>query len=158
MAVDDLMLYFAYGLNMDEAGMAGRCPGARLLGTALLAGHRFAITRLGVATVLADRRASVPGLLWHLTPADERALDAFELVAAGQYRKAWCALPTPGGRFRRCRVYRAADSRPGRAGPGYLEAVWAARRRHGLPTPTSAGTGGRPRRGGLSPRRAWAPG
>lgn len=34
-------LYIAYGSNMDEKQMAGRCPTARLLGTSELEGYRL---------------------------------------------------------------------------------------------------------------------
>ena len=34
-------LYIAYGSNMDEKQMAGRCPTARLFGTSELEGYRL---------------------------------------------------------------------------------------------------------------------
>mgnify|MGYP002790472545 CR=1 FL=1 len=36
-------LYFAYGLNMDPAGMAQRCPRSKPLGLARLPRHRIGV-------------------------------------------------------------------------------------------------------------------
>src|SRR6266852_2762897 len=46
-----LMLYFAYGSNMDEQRVkaANRCPDARFIFNALLPGHRLVFTRGGEA-------------------------------------------------------------------------------------------------------------
>ena len=49
-------LYFAYGLNMDPAGMADRCPNSRALGPARLPRHRFIVTTDGYASVIRDPR------------------------------------------------------------------------------------------------------
>ncbi len=81
-------LYFAYGSNMDVAGMAQRCPGAKPLGVARLARHRFALMAEGYATIARDPRAEVWGVLWSLSLADVRPLDAYEDVASGLYSKA----------------------------------------------------------------------
>ena len=44
-------LYFAYGLNMSRDDMAARCSGARLVGPARLAGHRFMIMEPGLSLI-----------------------------------------------------------------------------------------------------------
>lgn len=88
-------LYFAYGSNLSRAQMAERCPAALPLAPYALGGHRLAFVgqgsrrwgRGGVATVIPQPGSSVPGSLWLLTPECEAALDGFEGVADGRYRK-----------------------------------------------------------------------
>ena len=92
------MLHFAYGSNMDRRLMRRRCPGARLIGGAVLRDYRFIITKDGYASVAAARGALVHGLLWRLTPRDLAALNAYENIDAGLYRAA--SLTGAGGRPR----------------------------------------------------------
>jgi hypothetical protein len=76
--------YFAYGSNLSVTQMLVRCPGAALIGVALLPGRRLAFTRHsqrwggGVADVVLDPAAEVWGLLYTVTPQDLDALDAYE--------------------------------------------------------------------------------
>lgn len=81
------LLYFAYGSNMDEARMIDRCPDAKLIGVINVPGWRFALDRVGVATILPDEASSVEGLLWSVTPEDIASLDKYEGVKSGCYRK-----------------------------------------------------------------------
>ena len=90
-------LYFAYGSNMDAAAMARRCPGSRPLGPARLARHRFAILEAGYATVVRDSRASVHGILYDLALSDVPALDRYEDIARGLYRKVMQPVLRTGG-------------------------------------------------------------
>lgn len=123
--------HFAYGINMDDGAMSVRCPGARRVGVAALPGHRFALGSRGFATVVPDRRSSVPGVLWILNARDERALDAFEAVRQGLYRKELKTVRV-GGRARRAIVYRARGRRPARPRRAYLDQIVRAARRQGL--------------------------
>ena len=125
-------LCFAYGSNMDRAAMAGRCPGARVVGLARLARHRIVLMREGYATVVRDPHRSVHGLLWDLPLADLPALDRYEGVGEGLYVKRLQPVVTAGG-ARKALVYFGANSGPGRPQPGYLEAVLTAAREVGLP-------------------------
>jgi gamma-glutamylcyclotransferase (GGCT)/AIG2-like uncharacterized protein YtfP len=121
--------YFAYGANIIRSVMAERCPAARVLGVATLAGWRFAIGAAGYGTILRDSKASVVGLLWSLTPACEAALDEFEAVVGRDlYRKE--TLEVAG---EPALVYVASDPRPGRPRPGYLEPIVAAAEELGFP-------------------------
>jgi hypothetical protein len=79
------MLYAAYGSNLDHARMLGRCPGAAVIGAALLPGWRLAVNRF--ATIERDAAASVPVGLWRITAQHGRALDIAEGVALGAYRR-----------------------------------------------------------------------
>jgi hypothetical protein len=127
------ILYFAFASNMDTAQMAERCDGAEFLGIATLAGHRFAVGRRGYATVAAASGASVHGVLWGLLPRHEAALDVYEGIRHGLYRKVWQRVRTAAGEERDALVYVAGDPAPGKAVPGYMEKVVAAAERHGLP-------------------------
>ena len=122
------MRYFAYGANMDRDAMLVRCPAAQLLGTERLAGYRFIIARAGFGGLVPDPAADVYGLLWELTANDVAALDEFEGVREGLYRKA--TLTVAGGP---ALVYVPADYSRGSPQPGYLEAIVAAAQLHGLP-------------------------
>ena len=129
----DNRTYFAYGSNMDEAQMAERCPGARLLGPARFPGHRFGINSRGVATVFRDATAGVHGLLWAISEEDERALDGFEGVAAGRYRKERAAFERPGAEPVDALIYIAPDRVPGPPRAGYLEKILRAAERNEFP-------------------------
>src|SRR5437588_2854740 len=72
---------------MDVGAMARRCPASRPLGVARLARHRFAILQAGYATVVRDPSTTVHGLLYDLALADVPALDRYEEIARGLYRK-----------------------------------------------------------------------
>jgi gamma-glutamylcyclotransferase (GGCT)/AIG2-like uncharacterized protein YtfP len=116
----EMPLYFAYGSNMDRGAMAERCPDAVALGAARLEHHRFFVARAGYASVEPRRGAAVHGALWRVSARDLVALDAYENVAGGLYRRA--ILPVRHGNARRrAIVYLARDARPGRALPGYQE-------------------------------------
>ena len=123
--------YFAYGLNLDIASMAERCPKARLVGTAELGGYRFAVNRLGLATVLPAARCRVLGVLWSVTPRDEESLDSFEGVLENLYVKERIRLSIA-GKTTSALIYRAVESRPGPPRQGYLENIIAAARTHGF--------------------------
>ena len=125
-------LHFAYGANMSRAVMRKYAPGARALGVAALADHRFVITADGYASVEPARGQTVHGVLWRITPRDRVMLDAWENVGGGLYRAE--VLPV---RRKRCLapslVYFARPSAEGRPKPGYMELILAAAREWELP-------------------------
>lgn len=79
-------LYFAYGANLNRAGMAHRCPAAQPVTSFYLQGWRLAFS--GVATVVPAPGESVPGALWAITDQCEISLDHFEGYP-DLYRKHW---------------------------------------------------------------------
>ena len=90
-----MVLYAAYGSNMDPAQMLRRCPSSPHVGTGWIRGWRltFGAEEFGwegaLATLVPDDDSS-PGVfaaLYDLTEADERALDAWEGADRGLYRK-----------------------------------------------------------------------
>lgn len=127
------LLYFAFASNMDIAQMAERCDGAECLGAATLADYRFAIGRRGYATVVPEPGAKVHGVLWGLHPRHEAALDVYEGIRHGLYRKVTLPVRTAAGEAREALVYIAGDPATGKTVPGYMEKVVAAAEHHGLP-------------------------
>jgi gamma-glutamylcyclotransferase len=77
-------LVFAFGSNMNPRQMASRCPGAKPVCRARLAGHRLVFVGSssrwggGVASVEPDLASVVFGIVWELEPEDLRRLDLFE--------------------------------------------------------------------------------
>ena len=75
-------LYFAYGSNINLEQMAYRCPAAKVIGPVTLEGYeltfRGRMDGSGVANIEPKEGASVPGLLWRITPQCEIALDRYE--------------------------------------------------------------------------------
>lgn len=114
--------------------MADRCPGASVIGRAILAGHRFQIGAAGYGTVVADPTGEVPGILWELTPDDEAALDRYEGVAEGLYLKDQGTVTLADGRRAPAMLYLAADPAPGSPQPGYLERIVELGAELGFPT------------------------
>lgn len=126
------MLYFAYGSNMRRAAMRRRCPDARAVGLAALAGYRFFIGLDGWGSVRPARGAAVYGVLWKLTPRDLAALHAYELLHKGLYEVRHLPVRS-GGRSLPALVYLLRRRRAGQPKPGYVEMIAAAARDWQLP-------------------------
>ena len=69
-------LYFAYGANMALEAMKHRCPNAIPLGAYTVRDWRLVFCHH--ATIEPAPGHEVPGCLWNITPACEKALDQFE--------------------------------------------------------------------------------
>lgn len=128
------MKYFSYGANMDQAHMGATAPGATRLGRASLRGHRVSIGRAGFGTLVDDPLGEVLGVLWDLPPEDVLALDRFEGVPEGIYYRDRLPVITADGERVEAMVYRATDSAPGVAEPGYLLQVLTAAIAAGFPS------------------------
>jgi len=126
-------LTFAYGSNMDAAAMARRCPRARLLGRAYLPRHRFALLPEGFATVVRDPSATAFGVLWEMGFGDLAALDRYEEVARGGYRKIVQPVLREGAAPVRALVYIGAPGKGlGQAPQDYMAKIVEAARAHGF--------------------------
>ncbi len=132
--------YFAYGSNMASSQMADRCPGAVCLGVARLPGYRLAFdawsNRRGglVADVLPAPGSDVWGVLWQVTDEHAEALDRYEGVARGQYRREDVRVESAAGETIEAFAYVICD--PGEEGPttdGYRALLLEGAREHGLP-------------------------
>jgi cation transport regulator ChaC len=127
-------LYFAYGSNMQRAAMARRCPTARAIGPAVLAGYKFFVGVDGWGSVKPQPGGTVHGVLWRLTPRDIAALHAYELLHKGLYDVR--DLPVRlGSRRVSAMIYLLRRRAPGRPKPGYVEMIAAAARGWKLPEP-----------------------
>ncbi len=127
-----MTLYFAYGANMARAPMTLRCRGALALGAAQLEGWRFVITADGYASIAPRAGAAVYGVLWRLTPRDLAALNVFESLDSGLYRRTLMTVRIASRRARSL-VYVGRGGGEGRPKPGYLEAVLVGARDWDLP-------------------------
>jgi hypothetical protein len=125
-------LFFAYGANMEVAAMAVRCPRSKPLGVARLMRHRLTLMREGCLNVTRDAHSAVHGVLWDVALADVAALDRYEGVREGLYRKALQGVATDSG-AKRALVYFGANDGPGVARKDYLQAVIAAAHHWRLP-------------------------
>ena len=125
--------YFAYGSNMEVDAMRERCPSARSLTAAILPNWEFRINERGFATVVRHPGKTVHGALWHLDSAAEAALDHYEALEEGLYRKEIHSVLVD-GHPRDAMVYLATHSRPGRPHPGYLEGIIEAARGWDFPS------------------------
>jgi hypothetical protein len=117
-----MTLYFAYGSNMSRVAMKRRCPQARALGVATLAGWRFIVTLDGYASVVRAAGSEVIGVLWDLTARDLAALNAYETLHSGLYRRR--TLPVRLGRgVLPALTYIGRTRSPGRAKIGYQDGI-----------------------------------
>ncbi len=110
-----------------------RCPRSTALGPARLARHRFFIMAGGYASVRRDAGRQVHGVLWDLALCDMRALDAYEDVGSGLYRKLMQPVLRGQGGSARALVYVGGSVTPAAPLPGYMESVLAAARGWALP-------------------------
>lgn len=78
-------LYIAYGSNLNMRQMAKRCPKAEPVGTTEIRDTRLVFRC--VADVTRAEGMTVPVGVWTITDECEAALDRYEGVAGGLYRK-----------------------------------------------------------------------
>jgi len=119
-----MTLYFAYGANMERAAMARRCGAAMPLGPALLRGWRYVIAQ-GYGCITPAPGGCVFGVLWRLAPRDLAALNIFESLDSGLFRRATLSVEVDGRRVRAL-VYVGRKGGKRRAMPGYQERIVAA--------------------------------
>lgn len=132
------MLYFAYGSNMDPFQMERRCPGAVAIGRARLPGHRLTFTwdsarwRGGVGHVIASDGDDVWGVLWDLEQPHLDALDTYEQIAQGVYRRENVVVEHDGV-IREALIYLSNDDRARRPSRRYVRALVRGARAHDIP-------------------------
>lgn len=127
-------LYFAYGSNMDAAAMRKRCPKARAIGPARLAGHRFFIMAEGFASIARDRAAEVHGVLYRLELSDIGPLDRYEEIERGLYRKITQPVIRANASPVRALVYVGRSGSEGRPSQAYMMSVVCAAKAWSLPS------------------------
>jgi gamma-glutamylcyclotransferase (GGCT)/AIG2-like uncharacterized protein YtfP len=127
-----MTLYFAYGSNMSVALMKRHCRDARALGTATLQGWRYIVTIDGYASIVPRAGNVVIGVLWNVSPRDRVALDAYENLAGGLYRRRVVRVQH-GTRRLAAMVYIGRSAAEGRPKPGYQVIVIDAARHWRFP-------------------------
>ena len=127
-----MRLYFAYGSNMDRAHMARMCPGAEPLGLVRREGHRFFIAAKGHGSIAPAPGATVHGVLWRMHERELKALDGYEDVAGGLYRRALMPVHH-GAELKRAYVYVTSSKQKGKPSPAYRAMILAAARDWDLP-------------------------
>jgi len=87
------MLYFAYGSNLDKAALGSRVGRWTREAPATLDGHRLVFGRgwkhhtSGYANIIPEAGSQVAGAVFGLTEEQMRALDRYEGVHNGVYRR-----------------------------------------------------------------------
>jgi gamma-glutamylcyclotransferase (GGCT)/AIG2-like uncharacterized protein YtfP len=109
---------------MERAAMRTRCAAATPLGPAVLRGWRYVIAQ-GYGSVAPASGVCVHGVLWRLTPRDLAALNAFESLDSGLYRRAMLTVEAGAQRVRAL-VYVGRQGGRSRPMPGYQERLVAA--------------------------------
>ena len=69
-------LYIAYGSNINLEQMTYRCPHSKVVGTAEIKDYELEFR--GVATIVPNKGASVPVLIWELDERDLPTLNKYE--------------------------------------------------------------------------------
>ena len=69
-------LYIAYGSNINLEQMAYRCPHSKIVGTSEI--KDFKLEFRGVATIVPNKGATVPVLIWELDERDLPVLNRYE--------------------------------------------------------------------------------
>ena len=114
----NLILYFAYGSNMNPYRMAQRCPGANLVGAGLLRNYRLA-ERL-YADIDFCEGAEVHGVLYLITERNLRSLDAREGYPK-VYRRMWLEVEFEGESYLAVTYEMTVATKAARAGRKYPE-------------------------------------
>ena len=117
--------FAAYGVGVNRAEMAKRCPTAKIIGASVLRNYRMTFRgshAAAVANIVPMKDSSVPVLVWDITPADEAALDQY-LGFPLPYDKQQFRIRHD-GKLVNCIVYVMRDDRPlGRPSAFYYSAM-----------------------------------
>jgi gamma-glutamylcyclotransferase (GGCT)/AIG2-like uncharacterized protein YtfP len=125
------MLYFAYGMNTNSQGMAGRCPAAVSFGRAQLVGHRFRFA--GPADVQRDRHSNAEGVLWDITDECLASLDKLEGYPY-YYDRKWAVVKFDGTEHQALVYYMRPGNKNSQPSSGYFNTVLEGYEEHGVPT------------------------
>lgn len=107
---EPVKLMFAFGSNLNHAQMKMRCPDAVPFRKLYLPDGRLTFRQVADAEYCPG--SVLPGGLWRITPACERAMDMYEGVLSGVYRKKYLkvrVLSENGGKPQRVLYYKMND-------------------------------------------------
>ena len=125
------MLYFSYGSNLNIAAMKARCPAAIPVRKMTL--HDSALVFRHVADCIWEPGSKTPGALWKITAECEAALDRYEGISSGFYRKEMVTLPEPVFGETEVMLYVMNSDGILPPSPGYLAVIKQGYRDFGLP-------------------------
>ena len=78
------MLYFAYGSNMERVQLKRLCPKAKFVATAVLSDYELtffgnsSMWNGGIASIREKPGHQVEGVVWEISEAERKPLDAYE--------------------------------------------------------------------------------
>lgn len=124
-------LYFAYGMNTNVDGMAGRCPRAVSHGRAVLLNHAFRFS--GPADVVKARGSNVDGVLWTITEECLRSLDTLEGYPY-YYDRRYLTVAHNGKLVKALTYFMNPGHADGPPSQGYFDMVEEGYKIHGVPT------------------------
>lgn len=115
-----MQLYLAYGSNLNLEQMSRRCPKAKPVGSTFIDNARLVFRY--VADIQFDAGHRVPVGVWKITDECEDALDRYEGVKGGLYRKVYLPMR---GRWTGCNalVYMMNDTGIVPPSYDYVEAI-----------------------------------
>jgi len=116
--MNNLMLYFAYGSNMEPKRMRKRCPGVRTMGPARLPNYR--LTERLYADIDFAEGEHVDGVLYLITDRHLRRLDACEGYPK-IYRRMWLEVEFYGESYPAAIYEMTAETKAVRNGLEYPE-------------------------------------
>ena len=85
-----MKLYVAYGSNLNVEQMAMRCPDATIVGRGTIFDYalKYRGSKTGAyATIIREKGARVPVVVWKISPRDEINLDRYEGFPSFYYKK-----------------------------------------------------------------------
>ena len=120
--------YAAYGSNLNVPQMLRRCPGARVIGTAVIPDYRLLFKGSKTGSYLTIEPAegySVPVGVWEVSDENEAALDRYEGYPTFYYKKEMilpiCGIRSKKVRNREAFIYIMHEERPfGIPSPAYV--------------------------------------
>ena len=98
-----MMLYAAYGSNLNKRQMLWRCPGSKEVGVATIKDYRlmFKGSQSGAyLTIEKEKGCEVPVGLWEVTEDDIKRLDSYEGFPRFYYKKEFVVKCNDGKRHR----------------------------------------------------------
>lgn len=124
--------YFAYGSNLQQAQMSHRCPGATPSFVHHMVGHKLIFRGAADIIKTGNDDDTVSGVIWRIRPGNEEALDRYEGVRSGSYRKQTFRFWTPERNQRKALVYRNNRLKIKPPSEAYLAKIAAGYKRFGL--------------------------
>ena len=121
--------YLAYGMNTNLEGMKNRCPAAISHGKVTLKNHKLAFR--GVCDIVKTRGQDMECVLWTITEACEKSLDALEGYPY-MYNKKMVQVDYQGKKINAMIYYMVDSSRLSLPSEYYLRMVAEGYKEHGV--------------------------